>query len=108
MSEPEPPTPEVWPVTRCQEAMWEAACQLLLIREELENLKAVLPLPLDLEERLEHQKPYDMATAMFVAIECISEDCLKSAQLTLEETAAATDERLKDDYEAEERKWGRL
>ena len=108
MSEPatEPETPEPWPVSRCQETLWEAACQILLLREELESLKEVLPLPDDLDERLEHLGPYDMATDMLATIECVIEDCLKPAQASLEKSAAATDERLSEEFEAEERQWG--
>jgi len=32
---PEPETPERWPLARCRESLWEAACQILLVREEL-------------------------------------------------------------------------
>src|SRR5215831_312153 len=104
---PEPETPERWPLSRCRETLWEAACQILLVREELSSLRAALPLPDDLDERLEHQKPYDIPTDMLVAVETVCQDLLGPAQTALENSAATTEERLTLEFEAEEAKWHR-
>ena len=103
MSESE--TPERWPVTRCREALWEAACQVLLLREELESLTPVLPLPDDLEDRLEHRLPYDPATDMLTTVETVVANFLAPAQAALEKSASATEERLGVEFEEEARKW---
>jgi hypothetical protein len=105
MSEPE--MSERWPVTRCRETLWEAACQILLLTEELEDLKAALPLPDDLEDRLEHRRPYDPATDMLTTVETVVANFLVPAQAALETSAAATEESLACDFEAEEQKWQR-
>jgi hypothetical protein len=104
---PEPETPERWPLARCRETLWEAACQILLVREELSSLRAALPLPDDLDERLEHLKPYDIPTDMLVAVETVCQDLLAPAQVALEKSAATTEERLTLEFEAEEEKWHR-
>jgi hypothetical protein len=105
MSEPE--APERWPITRCREALWEAACQVLLLREELASLKAVLPLADDLDEQLEYRRPYDPATDMLVAVETVVANFLAPAQAALEKSASATEERLGVEFEEEARKWQR-
>jgi hypothetical protein len=104
---PKPETPERWPLARCRETLWEAACQILLVREELSSLRAALPFPDDLDERLEHLKPYDIPTDMLVAVETVCQDLLAPAQAALEKTAATTEERLILEFEAEEAKWRR-
>ncbi len=105
MSESE--TPERWPVTRCRETLWEAACQILLLTEELEDLKAALPLPDDLEDRLEHRRPYDPATDMLTTIETVVANFLTPAQAALETSAAVTEESLGRQFEEEARTWQR-
>lgn len=105
MSESE--VPERWPVTRCREHLWEAACQVLLLREELASLKAVLPLADDLDEQLEYRRPYDPPTEMLTAVETVVANFLTPAQAALEKSAAATEESLGREFEEEERKWGR-
>jgi hypothetical protein len=104
---PEPETPERWPISRCRETLWEAACQVLLLREELASLKVHLPLPDDLDERLEHRRPYDPATEILVTVEHVVQTYLTPMQAALEKSAAATDESLELDYQAEEAKWRR-
>jgi hypothetical protein len=104
---PEPETPERWPISRCRETLWEAACQILLVQEELASLRAALPLPDDLEERLEHQKPCDIPTDMLATVETVCQTLLAPAQAALEKSAATTEERLTLEFEAEEQKWGR-
>jgi hypothetical protein len=104
---PEPETPERWPLARCRETLWEAACQILLVREELSSLRAALPLPDDLDERLEHLKPYDIPTDMLAAVENVCQTLLAPAQAALEKTAAATEEQLALEFEAQERQWAR-
>jgi hypothetical protein len=104
---PEPETPERWPIARCRETLWEAACQILLVREELASLRAALPLPDDLDERLEHRRPYDPATEILVTVKHVVQSFLIPTQAALEKSAAATDESLALDYQAEEAKWRR-
>jgi hypothetical protein len=103
MSEPE--ASERWPITRCREALWEVACQVLLLREELASLKAVLPLADDLDEQLEQKKPYDIPTNMLTTVETVVANFLAPAQAALEKSASATEERLGVEFEEEARKW---
>ncbi|HVT60501.1 MAG TPA: hypothetical protein VHR45_19160 [Thermoanaerobaculia bacterium] len=105
MSEPE--TPNRWPLSRCRETLWEAACQVLLLREELASLKVHLPLPDDLDERLEHRRPYDPATEILVTVEHVVQTFLTPTQAALEKSAAATEESLALLFHAEEAKWRR-
>lgn len=98
--------PERWSITRCREHLWEAACQVLLLVEELESLRAALPLPDDVEDRLEHRLPYDPATDMLTTVETVIANFLAPAQLALEKSASATEERLTLEFE-EEAKWQR-
>jgi hypothetical protein len=100
-------TPERWSVTRCREHLWEAACQVLLLVEELESLRVALPLPDDVEDRLEHRRPYDPPTEMLTTVETVVANFLTPAQAALEKSAAATEESLGVEFEEEERKWGR-
>jgi hypothetical protein len=97
MSDLLPTSPAPWPISRCQETLWEAACQILLIREELEILKGALPLPDDFEERLEGRLPYDIPTEILKAIEAVNPGALAPAQATLERAAGTTDERLAEE-----------
>lgn len=92
--------PEPWSVTDCQHTLWEACYQLTSIIAELQDLRDCLPLPDDLDERLEHEKPYDVPTDMLATIECVIEDSLKPALTSLEQSASTTDEKLAGEYRA--------
>jgi hypothetical protein len=82
-----PHPPECWPLSRCEDALWEAACRVLLLREDLEVLKTLLPIPPDLHERLAGRLPHDRLSEIYVAIETVIEDYLAPAQERLAEMA---------------------
>ncbi len=55
-----PPIP--WTVARAQDALSDAANQLLAVTDLLEEVHHGLPAPPDIDERQEGRKPYDVAT----------------------------------------------
>jgi hypothetical protein len=93
--------PEPWSVTDCQHVLWEACYQLTHVIAELQDLREVLPLPDDLDDRLENRRAYDVPTDILATIECVIEDCLKPALTSLEGSATATN----DDLAAEFERW---
>jgi hypothetical protein len=82
-----PHPPDSWPLSRCEEALWEAACRVLLLREDLEVLKRLLPAPPDLEERLAGRRPHGRPSEIYAAIETVIQDHLAPAQERLAEMA---------------------
>jgi hypothetical protein len=89
-----------WTPARAQAALADAACQLLAVVDLLEKVYAGLPPPLDIEDRQEGRKPYDVPTDILATIECVLEDDLRPAIETLHRSATATEEGLSAEYTA--------
>jgi hypothetical protein len=90
--------PRPWTVAKAQAALGEIASCLLVLHDHLPGIKAHLPLPADVDDRLEHRKPYDVATELLTAIECAAEE-IESAARSLAAAAKVTDEDLARQFE---------
>jgi hypothetical protein len=90
--------PPAWTLDRAQAALGAAVLQLLALVDLLEEVHAGLPPPTDINDRQEGDKPYDVATDVLAAIECVLEDDLRPAIESLQRSATATDEELGRQY----------
>jgi hypothetical protein len=90
--------PEAWTVARAQAALGEVAYQLLALVDLLEGIHAGLPRPADMADREEGRKPYDRATDVLATIECVLEDELRPAIVSLQRSAQVTDAELERQY----------
>lgn len=65
----------------------KVAYQLLALVDILEGVHAGLPRPSDMADREEGRKPYDRATDVLATIECVLEDELRPAIISLQRSA---------------------
>jgi hypothetical protein len=84
---------------QAQAVLGEIACQLLFLSDLLESVHRDLPPPADIDERIEHEKPYDVATEVLATIECVQEDRLRPAIESLQRAAQVTDAGLRIEFE---------
>jgi hypothetical protein len=75
-------------MTRCSTlCLGKVAYQLLALVDILEGVHAGLPRPSDMADREEGRKPYDRATDVLATIECVLEDELRPAIISLQRSA---------------------
>lgn len=89
---------EAWTVARAQTAVGEVAYQLLAAVDALKLVYEGLPPPADLNDRQEHQKPFDVATEVLATIECVLDDALHPAIRDLQRAAQITDAALEREF----------
>jgi hypothetical protein len=70
----------------------------VLFLDLLEAVHAGLPRPADRADREEGRKPYDCTTDVLATIECVLEDELRPAIVSLQQSAQATDAELELQY----------
>lgn len=87
-----------WTVERAQLALGEEAGKLLRVADALEEVLQGLPPPEDLNDRLEHLKPFDVATEVLTTIECVLEGNVRPAIRVLERAAQVTDAELEAEF----------
>ncbi|HEV3073004.1 MAG TPA: hypothetical protein VHB47_01195 [Thermoanaerobaculia bacterium] len=87
-----------WRVAKAQAALGEVACELLSLVDLLDAVHRGLPRPADMADREEGRKPYDCATDVLATIECVLEDELRPAIVSLQRSAQVTDADLEQQY----------
>jgi|ERR1700720_1631941 len=90
--------PSTWTVAKAQAVLGEVACDLLFLVDLLEAVHRGLPRPADMADREEGRKPYDCATDVLATIECVLEDELRPAIVSLQRSAQVTDAELELQY----------
>jgi hypothetical protein len=90
--------PDAWTVAKAQAALGEVAYQLLALVDALQGIHAGLPRPADMADREEGRKPYDRTTDVLATIECVLEDELRPAIVSLQRSAQVTDAELELQY----------
>ncbi len=90
-------------VRRAQRALRGAALQLKGVKVILEEVHRDLPLPPDVDDRLEGELPYNAATDIIGSIECVLHDDIKPAIRSLRAGARSTDAKLRLEFNRRER-----
>jgi hypothetical protein len=94
-----------WTVAKAQASLGEVACQLLFLVDALERILREVPRPPDLADREEGRLPYNVATEVLATIECVLEDELRPAIVSLQRAAQMTDAELERDFLDWKRRW---
>jgi hypothetical protein len=91
-------------VARAQAALEAAADDVQRVVDLLVEVHAGLPEPPDIEDRQEGRKPYDRATDVLATIECVLEDNLRPAVVSLRRSGLVTDAALAREFEGSQEK----
>jgi hypothetical protein len=94
-----------WTVAKAQASLGEVAYQLLFLVDALEGILRELPRPPDLADREEGRLPYNVATDVLATIECVLEDELRPAIVSLQRAAQITNAELERDFLEWKRRW---
>jgi len=86
--------------TEAQAALAEIALQLIAIEDRLQRIHDELPVSPGRESMWEHRRPYDVATDLYGAIECVVVDLLRPMIEQLERASRVTAEELGERFRA--------